>query len=70
MYFDVYDMVILEMNVIYPLRRFYEIFSMHVLRTREDVTSISWIFVLSACFIALIEVGRYCWNKGVSQVIY
>ena len=41
MYFDVYDMVILEMNVIYPLRRFYEIFSMHVLRTREDVTSIS-----------------------------
>ena len=38
---------------------FYEIFRMHVLRTIEDVTSISWIFVLFACFIALIEVGHY-----------
>jgi len=25
----------------------------------EDVTSISWIFIIFACFIALIEVGRY-----------
>jgi len=38
---------------------FCEIFSMHVLRTTEGVTSISWIFVLFACFIALIEVWRY-----------
>jgi len=29
------------------------------LRSIEDVTSISWIFVLFACIIALIEVGRY-----------
>jgi len=34
-------------------------FIMHVLITIEDVTSISWIFVLFACFIALIEAGRY-----------
>jgi len=47
------------MYAIYPLRRFCEIFSMHVLTTIEDVTSISWIFVLFACFIALIEVRRY-----------
>ena len=32
---------------------------MHVLRPFEDVTSISWIFVLFACFVALIEVGCY-----------
>jgi hypothetical protein len=44
----------LEMYVIYPLRRFWEIFSTHVLRTIEDVTPISWIFILFACFIALI----------------
>jgi len=25
----------------------------------EDVAFISWIFVLFACFIALLEIGRY-----------
>ena len=40
-YFFVYNMAILEMYVIYPLRLFWEIFSMHVLRTIEDVMSIS-----------------------------
>jgi len=28
----------------------------------EDVTSISWIFIIFACFIALIEVWRYIMN--------
>jgi len=33
---------------------------MHVvLRLIEDVTTISWIFIIFAYFIALIEVGRY-----------
>jgi len=32
---------------------------MYVMRIIEDVTSISWIFVLLVCFIALIEVGHY-----------
>ena len=31
-------------------------------RSIEDVTSISWIFILFACFIALVEVGRYTYN--------
>ena len=32
------------------------------LRFIEDVTSISWILIIIACFIALIEVGRYSGN--------
>jgi len=33
---------------------------MHVvLRLIEDVTTISWIFIIFACVITLIEVGRY-----------
>jgi len=43
-----------------------EFLHMHVvLESVEDVTSISWIFVLFACFIALIEVGRY-----INRVLY
>jgi len=49
----------LEMYDIYPLQRLWFFFCMHVLRTIEDVKSISWIFVSFACLIALIEVGRY-----------
>jgi len=43
-----------------PAAMFDEIF-MHVLFGDfiEDVTSISWIFIIVACFIALIEVGHY-----------
>jgi len=41
---------------------------MHVLKTFEDVTSISCIFVLFTCFIALIEVGRYKQNRTRGQI--
>jgi len=64
MYVWVCDMNILEMYVIYPLR-FSRNFYMHVLRFIGDMTSISWIFVLFACFITLIEVRRY---KLVSEL--
>jgi len=30
----------------------------------DDVTSISWINALFACFIALIEIGRYITRHG------
>jgi len=51
----------LEMYVIYPLR-FLTNFYMCVLRFIGDVTYISWIFVLFACFIALIEIGCYMYR--------
>ena len=54
---------------IYPLRRFEKNVSMHVLRTIEYMTSISWIFVLFACFIALIEVGRYIVGRNECEKI-
>jgi len=64
-----YDMYILEMYVLYLLRLLKN-FYMHVLRSIEDVTSISWIFVLFACFIALIEVWRYIvYYRGFSAVV-
>jgi hypothetical protein len=43
-------------------------FNMHVLRAFGDVTSISLIFVLFACFIALIEVGRYTFIALIPKV--
>jgi len=47
-------------HVIFPLWCFIVEIFMHVdLRFIEDVTSISRIFVIFACFITLIEVGRY-----------
>jgi len=52
------------MYVIYPLRCFWEKIYACYLRFTEDVTSISWIFVIFACFIALIEVGRYTLDIG------
>jgi len=33
----------------------------------EDVMSISWIFIIFAWFIALIEIGSYNWRSGESQ---
>jgi len=48
-----------EMYDIYPLQRFREDFMHVVLRLIEDVTTISWLFIIFAYFIALIEVGRY-----------
>ena len=48
----------LEMYAIYLLRRFVKFLVCTFLRSIEDVTSISWIFVFFACFIALIEVWR------------
>jgi len=49
-----------EVYAIYPLRCFVEIFYACCFgEFIEDVTSISWIFIIFACFITLIEVGRY-----------
>jgi len=50
-----------EMYAIYPLWWFIVEIFMHVVLENlfEDVTSISWIFIIFMCLIALIEVGRY-----------
>jgi len=45
--------------MIYIRCNFWEIFIYMILRFIGDVTSISWIFVLFACFITLIEIGCY-----------
>jgi len=57
-------MYILEMYVIYPLR-FLRNFYMHVfimVYWRRDVYFLN--IVLFACFIALIEIGRYNKHQG------
>jgi len=46
-------MLIIHCNI------FEKILACMFLRTIEDVTSVSWIFVLFVCFIALIEAGNY-----------
>jgi len=57
--YDDYDMAILRWMLVIRGDVLLKIF-MHVdLRLIEDVTTISWIFIIFACFIALIEVGRY-----------
>jgi len=51
---------LLEVYAIFPLWCFIVEIFMHVnIELFEDVTSISWIFIIFAWFIALIEVGRY-----------
>jgi len=51
---------LLEVYTIFPLWCFIVEIFMHVsCELFEDVTSISWIFIIFAWFIALIEVGRY-----------
>ena len=51
--------------ILYPLRLL-RIIYMHAnfLLFVDDVTSISWINALFACFIALIEIGRYTQAKS------
>ena len=51
----------------------WEILYMHVvLRSIEDVTSISWIIVLFTCFIALIEIWRYrtTWTRTSRETFF
>jgi len=52
-------MYILEMYDYYPLRLLRNFINACCMIFVEDVASISCINVLFACFIALIEVGRY-----------
>jgi len=49
-----------EAYAIFPLWWFIDEICMHVnCDLFDDVTSISWIFIIFTCFIALIEVGCY-----------
>jgi len=51
---------LLEVYAIFPLWCFIVEIFMHVnCELFEDVTYISWIFIIFAWFIALIEIGRY-----------
>jgi len=62
LYGCVYELMtwLLEVYAIFPLWCFIVEIFMHVSwELFEDVTSISWIFIIFAWFIALIEVGRY-----------
>ena len=62
LYDDVYwthDMYTLEMYDLYPLRLLRIYICMLKFIFVDDVASISWIYTLFACFIALIEIGRY-----------
>jgi len=65
MYLWVDDMVI-EVYAIFPLWCFIIEIFMHVMfgEFMEDVTSISWIFIIFAWFIGLIKVGRYMNHLG------
>jgi len=68
----IYEMMtwLLEVYVIFPLWCFYCWNFMHdVWRFMEDVTSISWIFIIFAYFIALIEVGRYTQSQDTNMYL-
>ena len=60
--YDVYwsdDMYTLEMYDLYPLRLIKIYICMLKFAFVDDVVSISWIYTLFACFIALLETGHY-----------
>jgi len=62
LYDDVYwshGMYTLEMYDLYPLWLLRIYIGMLKFVFVDDVASISWIYALFACFIALIEIGRY-----------
>jgi len=72
LYVDVYwsyDMYILEMYELYPLRLLKIYICMLKFVFVDYVASISWIYVLFACFIALIEIGRYS-LKPIGPVLF
>ena len=62
LYVDVwwsYDMYTLVMYDLYPLRLLRIFIKACCLIFVKDIASISWIYTLFACFIALIEIWRY-----------
>jgi len=70
LYVDVwwsYDMYILETYDLYPLRLLRNFIYACYLNYVEDVASISWIFALFTCIIALIEIGRY--KLHITQIL-
>jgi len=62
-----YDMYTLVMYDLYPLRLLMNLINACCMIFVEDVASISWINVLFACFIALIEVGCYIGHYHVME---
>ena len=70
-------MAIIEVFVIFRCDVYVEIFHACLLRELfEDVTSISYLFIIFAWFITLIEIGRYTFrgafhcNIGLQSVFY
>ena len=67
-----YDMYTLVKYDLYPLRLLRIFIKACCLILVEDVASISWIYALFACFVALIEIRRYivCTLEDVKLIRY
>jgi hypothetical protein len=68
LYFD-HGMCMLEIYDFYPLQLLRRFIYACLLDFCWDVASISWIYLLFTCFIALIEIGRYNYRLYVDELV-